>query len=110
MIDAREVNMEIDRRELAKDLTWQEARNLAALYVIRANISPATPQTLEKTISQALNQSKKNGMHGESVFLRLVSEKNARSVWKIMDELMETLEVLNPRAYESIIKKIENCE
>lgn len=45
----------------------------------------------------------------ESDFLRAVSGKNSVEVWKIMDELMESMQVLQPRIYDSVMRKVNNA-
>ena len=42
-----------------------------------------------------------------SEFLRCANGKQGVSVMKIMDELMETTQVLNPRLYECVLKRLE---
>ena len=37
-----------------------------------------------------------------------VNGKPGDAVWKIMEELMDTVHVLHPRIYESVIKKLNN--
>ena len=44
---------------------------------------------------------------GNSVFLRTVNGKNADAVWTVIDELMDTIKVLHPRLYDSVLRKIE---
>ena len=46
------------------------------------------------------------GLYGDSDFLHAVSGKDHAAAWSIMDELMEILRVVNPRAYESVLRKI----
>ena len=35
-----------------------------------------------------------------------VDGKDPSAAWSVMDELMETLRVVNPRAYDSVLRKI----
>jgi hypothetical protein len=44
--------------------------------------------------------------HGESEFLRQISGKDAESVWRVMDELMETIQMLQPRLYQATLERI----
>lgn len=43
---------------------------------------------------------------GESEFLQVIHGKPAASVWAIIDELMSTLQVINPRLYDGVMRKI----
>ena len=45
---------------------------------------------------------------GESEFLAAVNGKCGDAVWKIMDELAETVKMLHPRVYESVLKKLND--
>lgn len=44
--------------------------------------------------------------YGESDFLRSVAGIPAMDAWAVMDELMETLRVVNPRSYDSVMRKL----
>ena len=43
-----------------------------------------------------------------SDFTNAVSGKNVADVMAIMDELMETMKVLQPRIYDSVMRKVNN--
>ena len=45
--------------------------------------------------------------YGGSDFLAAVSGKDQAAAWKVMDELMETLQVVNRRAYDSVMRKLD---
>ena len=42
-----------------------------------------------------------------SDFLRVVEGMDARRFWSVIDELVSTIEVINPRLYEGLMKKLE---
>ena len=44
--------------------------------------------------------------YGGSEFLQALTGKPQRAVWVVMDELMDTLRVVNPRAYDGVMRKI----
>ena len=44
--------------------------------------------------------------YGGSEFLQALTGKPQRAVWVVMDELMDTLGVVNPRAYDGVMRKI----
>lgn len=44
--------------------------------------------------------------YGDSDFLIAISGKDPAKAWVIMDELMETLRVVNARAYDRIMRKL----
>ena len=41
-------------------------------------------------------------------FLMAVNGKCGDAVWRIMDELAETVKLLHPRVYESVLKKLND--
>lgn len=47
------------------------------------------------------------GDYGDSYFLQAVRGKDAYAVWQLIDELVSTLEVLEPRLHSSFINKLE---
>ena len=47
------------------------------------------------------------GNYGESEFLQLISGQSMEDVMPIIDELVETVQVLNPRLYASFIRKLD---
>lgn len=42
----------------------------------------------------------------DTEFGKIVSRKDQRAVWAVIDELMTTLEVINPRLYNSVIDEL----
>lgn len=44
---------------------------------------------------------------GESEFSKMINGKDSAEAWKVMDELMTALQVLNPRLYASVMRKLE---
>ena len=44
----------------------------------------------------------------EHLYPQVVDGKDMTEVWKIMDELMGTLQVIQPRLYDSVIRKIDS--
>ena len=47
-------------------------------------------------------------LDGESEFLAAANGKCGDAVWRIMDELAETVKMLHPRVYESVIRKLND--
>lgn len=82
---------------------------LAALYTCRSHLmgdSQPEPRIVDYSEASApevvpLDQ------YGDSDFLRATAGKDPAVVWPIMDELMDTLQVINGRLYESVMWKLE---
>ena len=45
-------------------------------------------------------------VYGDSEFLQLISTKDIQEVIGIMDELMDALQVANPRVYNGVMRKL----
>lgn len=46
------------------------------------------------------------GAYGESEFMKVIAGKDIREVMGVMDELMSTLNVLNPNLYQGVLVKL----
>ena len=46
--------------------------------------------------------------NGDSEFLKAVDGRKAERVWKLMDELVETVKILHPRMYSKFIDKVQD--
>ena len=44
---------------------------------------------------------------GDSEFLKAVKEKDSAAVWAILDDLMDTVRVTAPRAYDAVMRRIK---
>lgn len=74
----------------------QNCERLAAVYTVLDHLQPG--------------YSYKGGgidNYGNSEFLQIISGKDERRVFALLDELMEAIQVLNPKLYKSFIGKLE---
>lgn len=81
---------------------------LAALYTCRnemLGLASAQPQ-LAAYSEAAAPERETLDRYGDSDFLQIVYGKEPQAAWSVMDELMETLRVVNPRAYDSVMRKL----
>ena len=46
------------------------------------------------------------GEHGDSEFMQLIAHRDADHVWAVIDGMMETLKVMEPRLYAGVIRRI----
>lgn len=112
MLDIREIEYWISRYEKeANELN--DCVTLSALYSIRDKLSGVQaaqflPQPAIAAYSgEAAPVSKALDQYGDSDFLRAAAGKDPAAAWAVMDELMDTLRVVNPRAYDSVMRKLE---
>lgn len=86
---------------------------LAAYYTIlnemRANgsASPVNyPLYSNDGLTQVENSQDIVDFDSDSDFAQAVNGRNAADVWAIMDELMATISVTNPRLYNAVMRKL----
>ena len=94
MISKDILNKEILELE-SHDTTYATCERLAWLYIVRDHL---TGQEQKQPIPLSIS--------GDSEFLKAVNGKDSHKAWAIMDELMDTLKIINNRAYESVLNKI----
>ena len=79
---------------------------LAAFYTIRKELFGEDSHT--PMYSYAPEPIEKMNVYGDSEFLEAVSGKSVEDVMPIMDELMDAMKVLQPRIYDSVMRKVMN--
>lgn len=108
MLDALEIRKEIARLEYEPS-SYPNYAKLATLYTIRAEMNKdQEPQTQTMTPSAVVQSvpDYSGAAYGSSDFLRTVSDKEPRDAWRVMDELMESLSVMQPRTYAAVMAKL----
>ena len=95
MVSIDELNKTILDLETNRDTTYATCERLAWLYIVRDHL-------MQKMNKEPLT------LAGESEFLTAVNGKCGDAVWRIMDELAETVKMLHPRVYESVIRKLND--
>ena len=101
MLDVRELDVAIAELE-NRPPTFSSCAKLADLYAVRDHISGQ-----ERTREYAHASGPVPAQQEESEFLQAISGKDAAQVWSIMDELMSSLQVVNRRVYESVMRRID---
>lgn len=111
MLDESEIRKEIARLEY-EESSYPNYAKLANLYVIRDKMQEALRDDGPRYASSYSGTAAPApvlsaiGEYGDSDFLLAISGKDPRNVWPIIDELMDTLSVVNVKAYNSIMGKI----
>lgn len=109
-LNEREVAAEIAIRE-ASDLDRTSLNDLANLYIVRDHLfGPKTrePEPYEMAYSMAAASESTIGNYGDSDFLRAIEGTDPERTWQIINELMDTLQVVNAKVYNSVMRKISN--
>lgn len=81
---------------------------LANLYTVRDKMmghSAQQPQV--SAYSEAAPIPETIGRYGDSDFLKAVEGKNPERVWTIIDDFMDSLQVVNRRAYDNLVRRLE---
>ena len=120
MLDKAEIRKEIARLEY-EESSYQNYAMLADLYVIRQQMQEdeqgsrstrlhaysGAPAPAVQTAAPQAEDPQTVGNYGDSDFLRAIAEKNPSKIWPIVDELMDTLAIVNARVYNSVMQKIK---
>lgn len=102
MFTKNEILDAIDELEEAP-ATYQNAEKLSTFYSLYDHLYvKKEPQSRIETIQEVVI-----GEYGDSDFMRLIEGKKPEEVWKIMEELMLTIQMLQPRLYNATIERIK---
>lgn len=74
---------------------------LAAYYQLKDRMFASEPQIM-RNYSYAEPE-----YQSDTEFVRLVQDRSLDELLPILDELMETLKILNPRLYEGVMRKLQ---
>lgn len=82
--------------------TYQNAEKLATFYSLYDHLYVhQEPMSRVETISETIIDK-----YGDSEFFNVINGKDAYDVWSVMDELMTTIQVLQPKLYQATLDKI----
>ena len=91
----------IDELEMSP-ATYQNAEKLATFYSLYDHLyGDKSKMSAVESSREVIIQN-----HGDSEFLQAVSGKRSEDVWQVMDELMETVKMLQPRLYQATLERI----
>lgn len=79
---------------------------LAAYYTIRDHMGVEVPMIEKPTYSYASEPAEPEQWEGDSEFARSIRELPISYIMPIIDELMETIKVLNPRLYNGVMRRL----
>ncbi len=82
----------------------QNCEKLAAIYTVLDHLYPV--ERIPQGYSGDEGKAESIPRYGDTDFLDAISGKDPREMWLLMDELMETLAVINPRLYDGVMRKI----
>lgn len=110
MLDIKEIEWAISELEKSES-SFSAYQKLASLYTIRDKLTGSAADApagyaLASLVPAPQAQSTVLPACGDSEFLQTLSGKDAIAVCMVMDNLMESLRVINPRVYDSVLRKL----
>lgn len=112
MLDEAEIRKEIARLEY-EESSYPNYAKLANLYVIRDKMHGAE-NARDKFVgyysgapAHVTAEPATVGEYGDSEFLLAVAGKDPAKAWTVIDELMDTLAMVNSKVYNSVMQKIK---
>lgn len=113
MLDEAEIRKEIARLEY-EESSYPNYAKLANLYVIRDKMQGAE-NARDKFVgyysgapAPGIAEPATVGEYGDSEFLLAVAGKDPAKAWTVVDELMDTLSLVNRRVYDSVLRKMKS--
>lgn len=103
---------EKDLREAIAECQGQRNPNantcikLAAYYTILDHTTGEEPDPMPAYSFAGPEIENTINYNGDSEFLQLINGRDQSEVLPVMDELMSTLQVINPRLYNSVLRKL----
>ena len=111
MLDEAEIRKEIARLEY-EESSYPNYAKLANLYVIRDKMQGAGDAGdkfvgyYSGTPAPVTAEPATVGEYGDSEFLLAVAGKSPEKAWAVVDELMDTLALVNVKVYNSVMQKM----
>ena len=99
MISIEQISGEIAALEEEKP-THLTMQKLAALYTVRDHMVIGERKEPEVVVSGTIP------MISETEFSKTIYDMDTKSVMGVIDELMETLRIMQPKLYEATIRKL----
>lgn len=92
MLDLKEIDWAIGELEKA-ETSYVNCMRLASLYTIRNQYKPTSTNTIDTRVN--------------SEFLQAVQGKPYPATLEVINELMDSLQVISPKIYEEMLEKLQ---
>ena len=106
MLDRKEIEIEISRRESGESSSPADPTRAAPTPTRNQMDRAEQPEAPDPASLVGYSQAPEPPLRG-SDFLDLAADKDPALVWEILDDLMDTLSVANPRAYRGVMRRLE---
>lgn len=106
MIDPLEIRKEIARLEY-EESSYSNYAKLATLYTIRAEMQKSESKEREiEVLTQPSKTVSRASRSAESEFAKAIDGKSQDKVLEVLDELVDSLSVSQPKLYSAVISKL----
>lgn len=81
---------------------------LAAYFTIYEHLFPKQaeqPAEMQQTIFQTVEEDIV-GHYGDTDFYRAIKGRPASDMWAVMNDLMDTIQVINPKLYDGVMRQL----
>lgn len=87
---------------------YHKCEKLATFYTLLDKLYPERPTEPAQSPGFSFGDTPEMtvGHYGTTPFLAAVGGKDPKKAWLLMDELMQALSVMNPRLYDSVMRKL----
>lgn len=103
MITEKDLQEAISECQGVKNPSVQTCIKLAAFYTIKEHMYGREPEDQGYSFSA---DERYIQYESDSEFGKAINGRRSNEIWSVMDEAMEALQVLNPRLYANIMRKI----
>ena len=103
MITEQDLQSAIAECQGKRDPNAQDCIKLAAFYTIKEHLYPEVRESFTYSPPPPITE---ETYESDSDFMRAVSGMKQADVMRVMDELMDTLSVINPRLYNGVMSKL----
>lgn len=103
MISEKEIYKAIDGLESCSNPTYETVKKLADFYIVKNELFGYPEQASQSSHVEE----KVIGEYGDSEFCNEICGMDSVRVFTVMDELMATLQIVNPRLYNAVMRKLK---
>lgn len=108
MITEQDLHEAIAECQGVRNPNAQTCVKLAAYYIILDHMTEQEPR-LRLPVASYDPPPQKNGIYfdSETEFGKMLQGRDAEDVWPVIDELMSTIKVIQPRLYEAVLRRLD---
>ena len=92
-----------------RDPNRTDCMMLAAFYTIQDHLYPERGYSTAEP-PETVTRGDMIGDYGDSDFLRAIRDKDPTQVWTLVDDLVETVRLLQPRVYNGLMNALDGMQ